>query len=224
LTTVVLISPAISPMIGAILAASAGWRSIFLLLTLLGLMAVAACAGAVRETAAPGRARAGLLSSYARLLSNSRFRRYAIAITASTCALYIFLSGSAFLLIGHYGLSPEASGLCYFLIALCGICGTFVVGFLERRGRRIPNGHDRDGDCRRGPSRPALAGADNLFALMGPMLVLGLAAGVTAPSGMAGAMHSERDLAGTAASLVGALQMLEAVRSPLWSPISANLP
>jgi DHA1 family bicyclomycin/chloramphenicol resistance-like MFS transporter len=208
LTTIVLISPAISPMIGAGVAAVAGWRFIFVMLASLGSLAILISFRAVRETAAPGRVHSSVAKSYARLLSNGRFRRYALAITGTTCGLYIFLSASAFLLIGRYGLSPEAASLCYFLVAACGIAGTFTVGFLERRGGafRVAIAGAAAGGALM--LALALSGADNPYALMGPMLLVGFAAGIAAPSGMAGAMHSEEGLAGTGASLVGALQML----------------
>lgn len=210
LMTVLLVSPAIAPVIGGAIAAHGGWRIIFVVLAVAGLLGVLASFLVLGETrvAQPRGAQPQLLHSYARLLRNPRFCRYSLANACCSCALYIFLAGSAFLLIGQYGLRPEQAGLCYFLVAVSSIAGTFVVGALERRGGalRIGLGTALAG----GTAMLALAstGYDGVAALMGPMLVIGFGGGVAAPAGMAGAMHAEEGLAGTGSSLAGALQML----------------
>lgn len=208
--TVVLISPAVAPIIGGFIAGFGSWRLIFALLAIAGLIGLAICFFRIPETLAdrtetkPARLR----NSYARLLSNPRFCRYAIGIACSSCALYIFLSGSAFLLIEHYRLAPQLAGGCYLLVAICGISGTLAVGRLERKGGafRVGLGIAAIGGALMVAF--SLAGMDNVVALMGPMMVMGFGTGIAAPSGIAGAMHAEHGLEGTASSLAGALQMV----------------
>lgn len=210
LMSVLLISPAVSPLIGGAIAALGGWRAIFAVLAAAGFLAALASIFLIGETG--GRNSAGsrfsLAQSYAQLTRNRRFLRYAGAIACSSCALYIFLSGSAFLLIDRYGLGAEEAGLCYFLIAVAGIGGTFLVGTLERRrgAFRIGLGCICGGGA--AMLMLALAGSHGPVALIAPMMLAGVGAGIAAPAGMAGAMRAEEGLGGTAASLAGALQML----------------
>jgi DHA1 family bicyclomycin/chloramphenicol resistance-like MFS transporter len=208
LTTVVLISPAISPIVGGILTSAWGWRSIFVTLALLGSCASFFALRWVRESNSGVVLKPNnLLSAYARLLGNDSFRRYCLTMAAASCTLYLFLAGSSFMLNRHYGLTPDEAGLCYFLIACAAIAGTLLVGKLERSGVAI-----RAGVCAIGAGGAsmlflALLGFEGLASLLGPMVLVALGGGIVVPAGMAGAMHAEEGLAATASSLAGALQM-----------------
>lgn len=210
LMTILLVSPAISPVIGGAFATLGGWRLIFAVLAILGLLAAFVGYRSLGETRrgprpeVPGAA----LGSYARLLRNTRFCRYALASACGSSTLYLFLSASSFLLIRRYGLGPEEAGLCYFLVAAASIAGTRLVALLERRGGALAIGQ---GLVLLGAALMcllALAGREGVLALMAPMLLVGLGGGIAAPTSLAGAMHAEEGLAGTGASLAGALQML----------------
>ncbi|QIK77813.1 multidrug effflux MFS transporter [Sphingomonas piscis] len=208
LTTVVLISPAVSPVIGGLLASSFGWRAIFLLLAVLGTVA------ALLVWRTLGESRGGepvhmssVLPAYGRLLRNRRFRRFCLIGAAASSSLYIFLSSSPFLLSSQYGLAPAEAGLCYFLIACSAIAGTLLVRLLERRGHGLRSGA---GVILAGGilmMLSFLAGLQSLAALLGPMMLVACGGGIAVPAAVSGAMHAEEGLAGTGSSLAGALQM-----------------
>lgn len=212
LMTVLLVSPAVSPVIGGAVASLAGWRFVFVLLAALGLLSVFMShrmIGETRRPATPGEP-LRLRETYGRLLRNGRFLRYAFANTCGSCALYFFLAASPFLLVRTFGLRPDQAGLCYFLIAASSIAGTLAVRVLEQRGVAL---HVGLGMVVVGAAlMPVLAsaGVPGVVALIGPMLIVGYGGGIAAPAGLAGAMHAEDGLAGTSASLAGALQMLVA--------------
>lgn len=210
LMTVVLVSPAVSPIIGGVIAAHGGWRLIFLVLAAAGVIGALAATLLLRETRAPQprHAQPDWLRSHARLLGNPRFVRFALANACSSCALYIFLAGSAFLLITRYGLRPDQAGWCYFLVAVASIAGTFAVGALERRGGALRFGLGAIAAGGAAMLALALAGREGVVALIAPMLAVGFGGGIAMPAALAGAMHAEEGLAGTGASLAGALQML----------------
>jgi len=208
LTTVVLISPAASPVIGGFLTAAWGWRSIFIVLTMFGFIGAILAVSAIRETRGRGNTRlADLLPAYGRLLRNGRFLRYCIVSAAASCSLYMFLAGSSFILNRRFGLPPGQAGLCYFLIASAAMMGTLLVGRLERTGIALRTG--TAGIVAGGALMLllALAGDRSLAALLAPMTLVGMGAGIVVPAAVAGAMHAEPDVAGTASSLAGALQM-----------------
>jgi MFS transporter, DHA1 family, multidrug resistance protein len=208
LTTVVLISPAASPVIGGVLTALWGWRSIFILLTMLGFVGAALAVAAISETKIrTDRQLADLLPAYARLLRNGRFRRYCVVSAAASCSLYMFLAGSSFILNRRFGLPPAQAGLCYFLIASAAMVGTLLVGRLERTGIALRTGTAAILAGGTLMVVMALLGDRSLAALLAPMTIVGMGAGIVVPASVAGAMHAEPGVAGTASSLAGALQM-----------------
>src|SRR5690606_8870841 len=126
LMSVVLLSPAIAPLLGGLIAGMAGWRPIMGLLAGIGAMVLLASARFMPESRPRSGARApgSLLQSYAALVRNRRFLRAAAAIAAASSALYMFLAIAPFLLIDRWGLSSEQAGFCFLAPAVAGICGT----------------------------------------------------------------------------------------------------
>lgn len=210
MTSILLISPALSPAIGGLIAGGFGWRANFMLLTACGACLFAAGALRIRESLpARGEAEgfADLRARYGALVRNAAFWRLTIVIACSSSAMYAFLTASSFLLIEAYGLTPAMAGLCYLSVAASGIAGTLAVRALERRG----------GAFRKGVG-VSLAGAALLLcfgllgvggapALIAPMLIVGFGVGLSSPSGMAAVLRVVKGTAGTASSLAGAAQM-----------------
>lgn len=231
LTSAILLSPTLAPTIGGALVSLAGWRFVFVTLALTGAL-IAALAIFLIPAHAPHAERPRLAHAYVRLARNGRFRGYVAGNSLASSALYIFLSGSPFLLIGLWHLSPAQAGLCYLVVAACGILGTFLV-------RRLNRHHDafRIGLIAIAAGGGlmlviALLGASNPIALIGPMLLVGTGGGIAAPTGIAGAMHAEDGIAGTASSLAGAIQMIttagvtavmSAFASPALIPLAAGM-
>jgi len=207
LSSVVLLSPMLSPTIGGLLVSLAGWRSIFLLLAGCGVAMAAAIAIAVPSTVRAGTEHA-LLASYTRLARNRRFRGFVLTNALASSGLYTFLAGSSFILISGFGLSPGKAGLCYLGIAAASISGTFVLRRLPPRRDALRLGLLLMVTGGAGMSLLAIAGVSSVAALVVPMAIVALGAGIVAPIGIAGAMAAEVGLAGTGSSLAGAVQML----------------
>jgi len=209
LMTAQLVSPALSPLLGGAIATVGGWRAIFGVLGVAGLLASLACFTWITETRRERHPdnQLRLMRSFTRLLGNTRFLRFAAGVACSSCALYVFLSASSFLLLDRYGLGTGQAGVCYAIVALASIGGTFLVRHLELRGGAFRLGllaSSAGGALLIGL---ASAGCDGPVSLIGPMSLVGLGGGIAAPAGIAGAMHAEEGLEGTAASMAGALQM-----------------
>ncbi len=209
LSSVMLLSPALAPLIGGAVNAVAGWRQIFWLLGALAASCLALSAFKIGETRSrDAEIERNALRGFAILLSSRRFLRYAGATSCASAALYIFLSGSAFLLSRRYGLSSEEAGFCYALIAGSGLIGTFCAKRLEQLGDAFRCGLAL---IVAGAASMAIAvplGLDHVAAFVGPMLIVGVGAGISAPAGLAGAMHAVPNLRSTGVSLAGALQMM----------------
>ena len=210
LTSIALLSPLLAPTLGGLLIEAGGWRIIFALLSAAG-----ACAGAfavlrLRESLPPP-ARlvsiAAIFPAYRRLLASGRFRRFAMTNAAASAAMFIFLSGSSFLLISRWGLKPGQSGLFYFAITAMGLLGTLSVRRLERGRGALRTGLTVMLSGASVMLALALSGYDGPLALLLPMMVVFGGSGMAAPASIAGAMHAEAGIAGTATSLAGAVQM-----------------
>jgi MFS transporter, DHA1 family, multidrug resistance protein len=207
---VVLISPAIAPVIGGLIADFTGWRVILALLAAVGLAAFLVSfrflPESLRPTGSSGN-REGVSRKYLRVLRNRSFLRVAAAIAGMSSALYMFLGGAPFLLSGA-GLSTGEAGLCFMLVAGSSIAGTTMVGRLERRTNAMRVGLALSAAGSLLMLALALASPLWLPVLISPILLVGLGAGIAVPAGMAAAIHSEEGLSGTAASLAGSLQMV----------------
>ena len=210
LMSVVLLSPALAPVMGGLVAEHFGWRAVFGVLAFLGALAAAGSARFISESRpGNGRLRAGrtLLGDYAALTANRTFVRTSAAIAGGSSALFMFLAVAPFLLVNRWHLDATEAGLCFLLTAAAGIGGTLVVGWIERRADALLIGVMCSTAGAVMAFFLALAGVDGVAALIGPMLVMMAGAGITAPAGIAAIVHAEEGLSGTATSLSGGMQM-----------------
>ncbi len=209
LMAVVLISPALAPVLGGLLSETAGWRTAFVLLALGGIGGVLFSARALPESSRHAAADTpGLVTGLRRLAGNRNFLGPALTIMGGTAGLYMFLGTAPFLLEHTHGLRPRDVGLCLMLVASASIAGTFLVAPLERRGDALLAGTLLVGAGALTLLLLALAGFGSLAAFLGPATLFGLGAGISGPAGISRIIAAERGLAGTAASLAGAGQML----------------
>ncbi len=210
LRAVVLISPAVAPVIGGMLVDLAGWRLLFAIMAVAGL----GCTVLVLATLPGGRAGAAdgtgsSLGAGLRLLArNVRFQSASLTIAAGSAALYMYLSTAPFLLTRTFHLPAREVGLCLMAVATASIAGTFLVARLDRRGHALVVGSLLVATGGVALLLAALAGLHGLLAFLVPTMVLGLGAGVSGPAGFARITGSQAGLAGTAASIAGAFQML----------------
>jgi DHA1 family bicyclomycin/chloramphenicol resistance-like MFS transporter len=139
LMTIVLISPAVAPVIGGSLADLAGWRAVFALLALSGAATLAAAFWRLPETVQAGvaSARSGLIASYAKLARNRQFVLTAATLGAASSGLFMFLGAAPFLLVHRFGLSSGEAGTALLWVAAASIVGTRLVVPVERRSSAL---------------------------------------------------------------------------------------
>ncbi len=211
LMMVVLISPALAPLVGAYLASWGGWRLVFCALAAIAVLAFALVLTFLRRrqrASATRHARAPLSSDLARLARNRSFVLSTCTLAAGSSALYMFLASGAFLLEQQFGLDERSAGVCFLLVAVAGIVGTRLLQVIEQRWDSMVSG-----------TMLLLTGSLSLLLLAsvgitGPwvvticMMALGLGAGVVGPAAIHNAVSAEIGLAGTGASIAGSVQML----------------
>ena len=213
LMTIVLISPALAPVVGGFLTAFGGWRMVP---ALLGLVAVVVLAVVVtrlprgQRDAAPARPAANL----GRLWRNPRFTMATLAMASASSTLYMFLASAPFLLRDE-GLDPRRIGIALLVVAAASIAGTRLVRHLSRAGRglMVGTGLILAGAC--GVMLLAGLGLQTPAGLIAPVVLVGLGAGVAGPSAMAIVVFAEESMAGTATSIAGATQMLASAGATL---------
>ena len=210
LMAVVLISPAVAPVIGGALADWAGWRALFAILTVSGL-ACSLLVLAMLPAKAPDAGELGrwtMRRSLVQLARNRRFLAASVTMAAGSSALYMYLSNAPFLLSRDFDLPAREVGLCLMTIAVASIGGTFLVAPLDRRGWALVSGSSLIAGGGVALMLAAMAGFDGILAFIGPTMVVGLGAGISGPAGFARITGAQAGLAGTATSIAGALQML----------------
>lgn len=218
LMAVVLISPALAPVIGGTLTQWIGWRAVFGVLAMAGIIGAGLTAWRLPARARPApdhlhaaahsHTRRGLLGDYRRLAQNRRFLCSAAAIAGGSSALYMYLGTAPFLLAHSHALTPQQVGICLLLVAVMSIGGTFLVAHIERRGNALIAGTAISAVGGLLLLLLAELGITGLVAFQAPMMLLGLGAGLTGPAGISRVIRSAPGLEGTAASLAGASQML----------------
>ncbi|MGL4727233.1 MAG: multidrug effflux MFS transporter [Bosea sp. (in: a-proteobacteria)] len=211
--------PAIAPVLGGVLQNGFGWRSTFLATLVFGLAIMAMVAFILPETLRerlkePFSLKA-ILSGYRLLIGNDRFRVYTGLTSLAYAGLFAFISGSSFVLIGVYGLSPIAYGFSFSFGVMGFITGTIIA-------QKLVSKRGMDGVMSLGVMCLAGGGLAMLLAMLIigqrpglipslavtlPMALYAMGVGLTMPQAQASAMMPFPERAGAASSLVGICQM-----------------
>lgn len=207
--------PAIAPVLGGILQMAFGWRSTFIasLIFALGLavVIVTIMPETIRARTPGPLSLVSIFRGFGVLLHNRMFRVY-VALTALAYAgLFAFISGSSFVLIGVYGLSPVEYGFSFGFGVLGYILGTIIA-------QRLVGRRGMDGVITIGVACLAAGGLVMLLCVttglggplgvVVPMAIYACGVGLTMPQSQASAMMPFPDRAGAASSFNGLCQML----------------
>jgi DHA1 family bicyclomycin/chloramphenicol resistance-like MFS transporter len=207
------VAPMLAPLAGAQLLAAFGWRSIFAALAAAGVLGVLAIHLLLAESLPVSRRRpihlGVVLSTYRTLLGDRQFLAYALAGACAGAAMFSYISGSPFVLIDRYGLSPRQ----YSVVFGANACA--LIGASQLNHRWLAHQH---------PDRLLARALAALLAIGMVLLTLaatgaGGAGGIIAallgflgtlgfitPNAQAGAMAGHGAHAGSASALQGSLR------------------
>lgn len=204
------LAPILAPVGGGLMLKFTGWQGIFVFLLLLGVILLLLCAR-MQESLPAGRRPSGSVfssfRSFVPLLRKRRFMGYVLVQAFVLGMIFAYISSSPFILQEHYGLSPWTYSLCFAVNAVALILGTTAAG----RFRSIRRG--------------MVWGVYGLFALsvltgltlwlempvfyfeaaLFPALFSG---GLALPTSTTLALDAERQHAGTASAIFGAVSFL----------------
>lgn len=217
-----LIACASAPL-GGLLSDLFNWRVALSVLAVFGAVTLALIVWRFNETLPrPNRQPlrpTALVRAWASILRHPTFWAYALLATTSYAGLFTFLAASSFVFIQVLGVSKTVYGLLMFSMALSYIVGTFVCRrLLPRFGVRRTVAIAGACTLVAGTSMGllALAGIQNVWAIMLPFYLFMLGHGVHQPCGQSGAVGPFPKSAGAASALSGFLMMVAAFAMGGW--------
>lgn len=133
------LGPVIAPLLGGALLTAASWRSVFVVLALVGLLLAVGVLRTLPETRRPDARTPGGLAGTARHVALVA-RRPAVlapvlAVGFGSAAVFAYIAGTAFVFEEVHGLSSLASSAVYGANAVGNVAGSVAYGRLARRWR-----------------------------------------------------------------------------------------
>jgi DHA1 family bicyclomycin/chloramphenicol resistance-like MFS transporter len=207
-----MIAPMVAPFVGGWILTLIGWQAIFLFLACYGAVALVSTLFIVKETLPRERRSTApllsILNDYRSLLRDRRFLGFSLASSAAFAGMFAFFSGSPFVYIDHYGVSPQNYGWLF------GVNVVLMMGLNFVNRRLVPRfGSER---LMRWALNVNLFGGLSLILLAFfpfgglPVLVTCVAflispLSMIGANSMAGALDKFPHIAGTASALSGAI-------------------
>lgn len=206
------LGPALSPTIGGLMLPVFGWRSIFVLMAVLGLIVICVAIFAMKETVVRDTSRLNfraLAGSYRMLLTNRRFLSASFVIGGALGAVYAQATFLPFILMRDVGLTPSQFGM-----SMLAQSGAFFTGSLLVRRLMTVYGSERivlpgllfiaTGSI---GTATLLIWPPSFLHVMIPVAIYSFGISFVMPTMSTAALAPFGKMAGAAASLLGFIQM-----------------
>jgi MFS transporter, DHA1 family, multidrug resistance protein len=228
-STFLAIGPLFGPILGSFLEVRYGFRAIFAVVALFsGALLLATLARLPETNAMPDTTATtprALIRNYLAVLRSRPFRSHALVGAASYGGLFVFISGSPYLLIEVLDVPTAYFGFAFAFCVVGYLVGTIVC-------RRLLPRHGIVGTLKIGAALSATggvamallaaAGTRHWAAIVVPQFVCFLAHGINFPCAQTGAVAPFVRQAGAAAGVLGFLTMALAALIGWWIGASAN--
>jgi MFS transporter, DHA1 family, multidrug resistance protein len=209
------VSPILAPLAGSGVIALAGWRAVFWCVALAALVGMVLIHRQLKETREPEqRVQSSLgsaLKAYWLLLRDVHFLGLVGIGACAMSGFFVFLAGSPFVFINHYGLTPTQYSLAFSFNAVAFIGASQFTATLGKRFglvRLIKFAASACGAVMVCLLGFYLAGGDRLAVLMSLYFVASGFLGLVIPTASVLALDKHGTIAGTASALMGTLQMM----------------
>jgi DHA1 family bicyclomycin/chloramphenicol resistance-like MFS transporter len=216
ISSVMAVAPVLAPMVGGMLQAAFGWRSIFVLLVVAGVSAFVIVWALLPETLQKrdeATSASSMLQSYRIIVSNRVFLAYLGLGFFSYAGLFAWISGASFVLQNLYGLTPLVFGFIFAIATFGYFTGTTIAA-------RIVTRVGLDGMigigsvlCAAGGLLACVSialGLTSSLSLVIPVAIFLAGFGMVLPQSIAGAITPFPERAGAASSLLGFVQQIGA--------------
>ncbi len=203
------LSPILSPVIGGIVGSTWGWRACFWVLTTAGIGVWLMVLNFLPETARSRPASvAALWRTYRSLIATPAFWAYALIITLSVGAFFVFISGVPQVASQRLGMTQPEIGMAIGSISMGFLIGNFLSG---RFAKTIPldwmiliGGLSACTGLTVGVVL-LLMGIVSPLTVFSTTIFVGLGNGLTLPSANSSLMSIRKELAGSASGVAGAV-------------------
>lgn len=215
------IAPIVAPLLGAAILVALGWRSLYGVLVVAGLLLIAAVAVRLPETG--GRSAERGLAAYARVLRRPRTVPLGLVVAFGFGAYFALITGSPFALVAQMHVASGPYAVAFALNACALLAGAFTTGRVVKR-----IGAERLFAC--GMALLLLASAvacaldvlaPSPAAFVAAFMLFAFAIGIANPSAYAAGLAGAGADAGTTSAVLGALQM---IGGAVGSAVAAALP
>jgi DHA1 family bicyclomycin/chloramphenicol resistance-like MFS transporter len=212
-TMVMVVAPMIAPYLGGHIETGFGWRMIFWAMAAAGALVLALVAFRLPETAPSLGVRTsltGILRAFPKLAGDRVFIVNVLAVSMTSAAFFAFIAAAPFIVVETMGQGSDVYGAYFILSAFGYMLGNFAMSRLV---------------IRHGTVRLVWIGLLISFAAMTLALLISLSAwwtpltlflplavnaignGLTIPGSTAAALSARPELTGSAAGLMGAIQL-----------------
>ena len=212
LTLMMLVGPGLAPMLGGLLSATLGWRSIFLLLAAMGAVGMACAWWLLPETGRGGGtlSLSGLGREYRALLGSRTFLGLAIGGGCATTSLYAFVAAAPFIFVEELHVPVHEVGIYLGLLILGMAAGNLQTARLVRRfgvAQAMLAANLLSVVAAFGFLGLVLAGRLAVWPMVGLMMLFTLGIGLASPAALTRAVSVNPKVIGSAAGLYGFAQM-----------------
>jgi len=206
------LAPMVSPVLGGFLLRVASWKMIFWVLVVVGLFCLAATSLRLPETARrKKRAVRGklVLGAYWHVLKNPRFTLFTLGLSFTLAGLFAFISGSPFVFMKLYGLSPWQYGVVFAcnvvaMIIAANVNAMFVAKISPQK--LLKTGSRMQVCFGLILLVTGVTGWGGMWGILIPIFCFSLCINLIIPNATALAMAPFKRCAGTASALLGAMQ------------------
>ena len=223
------VSPILAPLAGSGVIALAGWRGVFWAVALASVAGLVLIYTTLQETrSAADRVESSLgsaLRAYGLLLRDWHYLGLVGIGGTAMAGFFVYLAGSPFVLINHYGLTPVQYSLAFSFNAIAFIGASQFTAMLGRRFglvRLVKAAATASGITMTALLAYYLAGGDELWVLITLYFIASAFMGLVIPTSSVLALEKHGAIAGTASALLGTLQMLAGAAAMAIVSLFAN--
>jgi DHA1 family bicyclomycin/chloramphenicol resistance-like MFS transporter len=208
------VAPIAAPIIGGQILTYTSWRGVFILLSLIGALALFAVIFGLGETLPTQKRSSGglkqTLLTFGSIARNRRFMGYALTQGFAMAGMFAYISGSPFVLQKIYGVSPQMFSICFAINGLGIIFASQIAG-------RLAGKVSETRLLIAGLLMAAVGGTSLLIAILAggglisvliPLFMVVSSVGLINTASFALAMADQAKAAGSASALIGVMTFL----------------